>query len=181
MKTAVVGLGNVGFEYSFTRHNVGFMVVDHIARRENLNFDDYPTVFLAEGKTFYLIKPKLYMNNSGRALLGAPIPVKKLPLLVIYDDADIPFGQIKFKVGIKSVPTHKGLRDIYEKLERKDIMRLRVGISKPQGIDLADWVLSEFSEEEREKLPEIFERCYQIVKLVVLGKTDVIYGSGLGL
>ncbi len=181
MKTAVVGLGNVGFEYAFTRHNVGFMVVDHIALKENLKFEEYPTVFLAEGKNFYLIKPKLYMNNSGKALLGAPIPIKKLPLLVIYDDADIPFGKIKFKMGINSIPTHKGLRDIYDTLERKDIMRLRVGISKPEGINLADWVLSEFSEEEKVRLPEIFEKCYQIVKLVILGKIELIYGSGLGL
>jgi Peptidyl-tRNA hydrolase len=75
MKTAVVGLGNVGFEYAFTRHNVGLMVVDYIAGKENLKFEDYPTVFLAESKNFYLIKPKLYMNNSGKALLSAPIPV----------------------------------------------------------------------------------------------------------
>jgi PTH1 family peptidyl-tRNA hydrolase len=181
MKTAVVGLGNVGFKYAFTRHNVGFMVVDYIAGKENLKFEDYPTIFLAEGKNFYLIKPKLYMNNSGKALLSAPIPVNKLPLLVIYDDADITFGKIKFKIGINSVPSHKGLRDIYEKLGRRDIMRLRVGISRPQGVDLADWVLSEFSEEEKEKLPEIFEKCYQIVKLVVSGKAEVVYGRGLGL
>jgi PTH1 family peptidyl-tRNA hydrolase len=121
------------------------------------------------------------MNNSGKALLSAPIPVNKLPILVIYDDADITFGKIKFKIGINSVPSHKGLRDIYEKLGRRDIMRLRVGISRPQGVDLADWVLSEFSEEEKEKLPEIFEKCYQIVKLVVSGKVEVLYGRGLGL
>ncbi len=175
MNLAVVGLGNVGVDYLFTRHNVGFMIVDFIASKDKLEFVDYPTVYMAEGKGFYLIKPKMYMNNSGKALLSAPIPVSKMPILVIYDDADIPFGEIRFKKSINSIPTHKGLRDIYEKLQRRDIMRLRIGISKPpEGVSLADWVLSNFTEEEMKNLPEIFEKAYDIVHIVAKGKENLI-------
>ncbi|MEO0139815.1 MAG: aminoacyl-tRNA hydrolase [candidate division WOR-3 bacterium] len=175
MDLVVVGLGNVGLRYVLNRHNVGFMVVDYIANKEGLEFEDYPSVLLAKGRGFYLVKPKLFMNNSGKALLSAPIPIKNMPILVIYDDADLPFGKVRFKVGINSIPSHKGLRDIYESLNRSDIMRLRIGISKPpKGVDLADWVLSNFSEDELKLLPEIFEKSYDVVKLVVKGKLELV-------
>lgn len=175
MDLVVVGLGNVGVKYALNRHNVGFMVVDYIANREGLEFLDYPSVLLAKGRGFYLVKPKLFMNNSGKALLSAPIPIKNMPILVIYDDADLPFGKVKFKIGIKSIPSHRGLRDIYESLNRSDIMRLRVGISRPpEGVDLADWVLSDFSEEELKLLPGIFEKSYEVVKLVARGKVELV-------
>ncbi|NPA80202.1 MAG: aminoacyl-tRNA hydrolase [Thermotogae bacterium] len=175
MKPALVGLGNPGPEYLLTRHNVGFMFADFVARRHDLEWVEYPTVALAEHRDFYVLKPLLYMNNSGKALLGAPIPVSKLPLIVAYDDADLPFGKVRFRIGIRSMPSHKGLRDIYLRLRREDIMRLRFGIGRPpEGISMAEWVLSPFSEEELEELPAILAKAYEAFRLIIRGKYDLV-------
>ncbi|NPB03269.1 MAG: aminoacyl-tRNA hydrolase [Thermotogae bacterium] len=175
MKTVLVGLGNPGPQYLLTRHNVGFMFVDFVARRRNLSWKEYPTLHLAEDKKFYLIKPMLYMNNSGTALLNAPIPVIRMPLVVAYDDADLPFGVVRFKREIRSVPSHRGLRDIYERLGRRDIMRLRFGIGRPpEGVPMARWVLSPFSEKELETLSEILVKGYEVFNLIIQGKYELI-------
>ncbi len=175
MKHVLVGLGNPGPEYLFTRHNVGFMFADLVARVYNLRFSEYPTLHLAEHRRFYVLKPMLYMNNSGKALLSAPIPVAKMPLTVAYDDADIPFGKVRFKKGINSLPSHRGLRDVYLRLNRKDVMRLRFGIGRPpKGVSMAEWVLSPFSEEEMEALPEILSKGLEAFNLIIQGKEGLI-------
>ena len=171
----MVGLGNPGPEYLLTRHNVGFMFADFVAKRHDLTWKVYPSVALAEHRDFYVLKPLLYMNNSGKALLTAPVPVVKMPIVVAYDDADLPFGAVRFKREIRSVPSHKGLRDIYEALKRRDIMRLRFGIGRPpEGVPLAQYVLSPFNEEELERLPEILAKAYEAFRLIIQGKYDLI-------
>ncbi len=166
MNLSVVGLDNVGF-----------MVVDYIASKCNVEYEEFPTVYIAKSREFYLVKPKLFMNNSGKALLSAPIPISKMKIVVVYDDADIPFGKIGFRRKINSVPTHGGLKDIYLSLGRDDIMRLRIGVSRPpHNVTLSEWVLSEFSEEEKKILPVIFEKSYQAIMLIAKGKMDMLHG-----
>ncbi len=175
MKVSLVGLGNPGPEYLFTRHNVGFMFADFVSRKYGLEWKVYPSVALAEHKQFYVIKPLLYMNNSGKALLSAPVPVVKMPIVVAYDDADLPFGAVKFKKEIRSSPSHKGLRDIYLALNRRDIMRLRFGIGRPpEGVPLSDWVLSPFNEEELQKIPDMLSRAYEAFRLIIQRKYELI-------
>ncbi len=175
MKTVLVGLGNPGPEYLFTRHNVGFMFADLIAKKHALTWKVYPSVAIAEHRSFYVIKPLLYMNNSGKALLSAPIPVVKMPIVVAYDDADLPFGAVRFRKEIRSRPSHKGLLDIYERLNRSDIMRLRFGIGRPpEGVSMVQWVLSPFSEEELKVLPDVLARGYEAFRLIIQRKYDLI-------
>jgi PTH1 family peptidyl-tRNA hydrolase len=175
MKVALVGLGNPGPEYLFTRHNIGFMFANFIVKKHDLKWKAYPSVALAEHRNFYVIKPLLYMNNSGKALLTSPIPVVKMPIIVAYDDADLPFGVVRFKREIRSLPSHKGLRDIYLTLGRQDIMRLRFGIGRPpEGVPLADWVLSPFTDEEFEKIPAILGKAYEAFRLIIQRKYDLI-------
>ena len=175
MRTVLVGLGNPGPEYLLTRHNVGFMFADLVARRHGLTWKEYPSVAIAEHRNFYVVKPLLYMNNSGKALLSAPIPIVKMPMVVAYDDADLPFGTVRFRREIRSRPSHKGLRDIYDTLKRRDIMRLRFGIGRPpEGVPMAEWVLSPFTEEELERLPEVLARGYEAFRLIIQGKYELI-------
>jgi PTH1 family peptidyl-tRNA hydrolase len=170
MAFLIVGLGNIGAEYAGTRHNIGFSVLDAFARASNAVFTDARYGARAElrikGKTFILIKPSTYMNLSGKAvnywLQAEKIPVEQL--LVIVDDLALPFGTIRMrKQGNDG--GHNGLRHINEILEYQNYARLRVGIgsefSKGQQVD---YVLGEWSDEEKKGLPALLERVADAIK-----------------
>lgn len=159
----VIGLGNPGPEYASTRHNVGQMVLDELARRHAGTFSrdkranaQVATVRLAGpgGDAVVLGKPSSYMNLSGgpTRALATYYKVPATELIVVHDELDIPFGAIRLKRGGGSAG-HNGLKDVTKALGGPDYIRVRVGIGRPPGRqDAADFVLAPFSSTERKEL-----------------------------
>jgi len=149
----VVGLGNPGREYARNRHNVGWMVVDELARRHDGSWRSKFSGRLAEirheGHKLALLKPETFMNESGRSV-GAAARFYKLDpdaVLVVHDEGDFDLGRLQLRLGGGSAG-HNGLRSIAEHLKTQDFMRLRVGVGRPERGDprpLADYVLSDFA------------------------------------
>ncbi len=163
MKYLVVGLGNIGNEYARTRHNVGFAVLDALARASNVVFSSerYGAVaqMRVKGRTMVLLKPSTYMNLSGKAvsywLQKERIGVENM--LVVVDDIALPFGTLRLR-GRGSDGGHNGLKDINAVLGTDAYARLRVGIGGdfPRGMQV-DYVLGEWTLQEQEALPAILE------------------------
>lgn len=152
----IVGLGNPGRKFSQTRHNVGFMVVDKLAYKYDLKFDELGEYMISKGKIkdkeIILMKPLTYMNLSGRAVreIADERILKSLPnsLIVIHDDIDLPVGRIKIKKNGSS-GGHKGVQSIISHLGTKDFIRVKIGIGKEEEIEVSDYVLSPFSKEQK--------------------------------
>jgi PTH1 family peptidyl-tRNA hydrolase len=150
----VAGLGNPGREYARTRHNIGFMVCDELARRHGGSFRSKFSGDLAEvrieGRKTALLKPQTYMNESGRSV-GAAARFFKLPaeqLLVLHDEADLEPGRLQARLG-GGLAGHNGLRSIAQHLKTQEFLRLRIGVGRPERGDprpVADFVLSPFDE-----------------------------------
>ena len=147
----IVGLGNPGIKYKNNRHNVGFMVLDEIARHQDAIFKKsflwncYLAKITAGKEAVLLVKPLTYMNNSGRCVkkIVARYALEAKDLLVVYDDADLPLGALRLKMRGSS-GGHQGLTSIIAQLNSQEIPRLKLGIDKDAGRDLADYVLSDF-------------------------------------
>ncbi|WP_026897870.1 aminoacyl-tRNA hydrolase [Daejeonella oryzae] len=173
MKYLIVGLGNIGPEYADTRHNIGFIIVDEMARRARESFHNmrlaYYTELSHKGKKIHLIKPTTFMNLSGKAvnywMQELKIPVENV--LIIVDDLALPFGTIRLKPK-GSAAGHNGLRSIEAVLGRSDYPRLRFGIGDnyPKGRQV-DYVLSGFDKEELLDLPALTDRCIEIIESFV--------------
>ncbi|MBE7411678.1 MAG: aminoacyl-tRNA hydrolase [Leptospiraceae bacterium] len=158
-KLLIVGLGNPGKEYAFNRHNIGFMVIDELGKKYNVSFQsDKNSIFgkiELENKFIFLLKPTTYMNLSGNPVSSFLSKNGILPncMLVVHDEIDIPFEDIrlKFQGGHAG---HNGLRNIIDRVGSKDFHRLRFGVGRPPRSDfsVADFVLSNFTKEEKEKL-----------------------------
>jgi len=173
LKYLIAGLGNIGDEYAHTRHNIGFDVLDALAKASNICFEDKRYAYWAEMKyksrMLILAKPTTYMNLSGKALnywlQKEQIPVENL--LVIVDDLALPFGSLRLKPK-GSDGGHNGLFDINQALGRQDYARLRFGIgnqfSKGQQVD---YVLSKWDDEEEKLLPAKIEIAGDIIKSFV--------------
>lgn len=149
----VVGLGNPGREYARQRHNVGFMVIDELARRTGASFRSKFSGDLAEarleGARVAFLKPQTYMNESGRSVAGAARFFKVDPeaLLVVHDEGDFDLGRLQVREG-GGLAGHNGLRSIAHALGTQDFLRLRIGVGRPERGDprpLADYVLSNFA------------------------------------
>ena len=160
MKYLIVGLGNIGAEYANTRHNIGFNVLDALAEASNITFTTARYGDVAQlrhkGRTLILLKPSTYMNLSGKAVRYwlEQEKVAMENLLVISDDIAIPFGQLRMRQK-GGAGGHNGLKNIAEVLQSEGFARMRFGV----GGDFArghqvDYVLGEWSEEERKALPE---------------------------
>jgi PTH1 family peptidyl-tRNA hydrolase len=168
-KFLIVGLGNIGAEY-VTRHNIGFKVVDFLARKEGINFETVKLGALAEykfkGRTFLLLKPNTYMNLSGKAV-HYWMEKEKIPLeniLVITDDLNLSFGTIRIrKKG--SDGGHNGLKSIQATLNTTEYARFRFGISDEfkKGKQV-DYVLGEWDDTEKTALPDRLELASEIIK-----------------
>lgn len=166
----VVGLGNIGPEYSKTRHNMGFMVLDAWSQASNTAFNTMRYGDVAEihlkGRTVYLLKPSTYMNLSGNAvryyLQKLPIPTDRL--LVICDDINLPFGKLRMRKN-GSDGGHNGLKNIAECLETENYARIRMGVGHEFSTGAqADYVLGNLSEEEMKEMENLSERVIQGVK-----------------
>lgn len=169
MKYLVAGLGNPGTRYKLTRHNIGFLVLDKLARQENLRFEasrHAETTWLKyKGRAIHLIKPTTYMNASGKAVNYwlQQLNIPKTNLLVVVDDIALPFGKIRMRAKGSSAG-HNGLKDIEQAIGGGNYPRLRFGIGddfyKGQQVD---YVLSNFSEEEMNHLPEMMDRSIDMI------------------
>lgn len=148
----IVGLGNPGRSYERTRHNVGFLVVDELARRHDGSWrkrnkaEAAPISFGLKDAT--LLKPTTFMNNSGSALAGH----RAEDLIVVHDDLDLPAGDVRVKVG-GGAGGHNGLRSLIQTLGN-DFMRVRIGIGRPPaGMSVTDYVLGKMDSTVREAVP----------------------------
>ena len=169
-KFLIVGLGNIGTEYVNTRHNIGFKVLDNFAKKESLEFKTVKLGTLAEykykGRTFLLLKPNTYMNLSGKAVKywmeQEKVPLENL--LIITDDLNLPFGTIRIK-GKGSDGGHNGLKNIDLILNTQNYTRFRFGISDQfkKGHQV-DYVLGEWSEQEKAALLDRLEISTEIIK-----------------
>jgi len=186
MKYLVAGLGNIGAEYARTRHNIGFIVLDALARDTGISFSTERYAdrvgFRLRGRSVILIKPSTYMNLSGKAvrywLEKEKIPLENL--LVVVDDIALPIGQLRMKIK-GGDGGHNGLTSLIEILGTEDFTRLRFGIGGefPKGYQV-DYVLGEWTPEEEEVLtPRIPSAIEMIKSFVTLGpqKTMTEYNN----
>ncbi|WP_394370849.1 aminoacyl-tRNA hydrolase [Winogradskyella alexanderae] len=172
-KYLVVGLGNIGEKYAGTRHNIGFQILDHLANTEELSFKSAKLGDISslkiKGRSVLLLKPSTYMNLSGKSvkywLTKEKIPVENL--LIITDDLNIPFGTLRLKTK-GSDGGHNGLKDIQEKLQTTKYNRFRFGISDSfnKGSQV-DYVLGEWTEEEKTKLKERLDKSAELIRSFV--------------
>jgi PTH1 family peptidyl-tRNA hydrolase len=179
MKYLIVGLGNIGPEYADTRHNIGFMILDKLAKEENCQFFNlrlgYYTDFKLKGRQIILIKPTTYMNLSGKALAywmkEEHIPIENV--LVLVDDLALPFGTLRLKPK-GSAAGHNGLKNIEATLGNNDYARLRFGISDnfPKGRQV-DYVLDGFDKDEIPALPALIDRSIEMIKSFVTIGTEL--------
>lgn len=170
MKYLIVGLGNIGPEYADTRHNIGFMILDELAKQEGAKFTNMRLAYYAEvgfkGRMLHLIKPTTYMNLSGKALSywmqQLKIPVENV--LVLVDDLALPLGTLRLKPK-GSAAGHNGLKNIEQVLGHNNYARLRFGISDnyPKGRQV-DYVLSGFDKDEKPELPALIDRSIDMIK-----------------
>jgi PTH1 family peptidyl-tRNA hydrolase len=158
----VFGLGNPGEKYAATRHNVGFMVVDTLARRLHGRFRHAPERMVCRrefaGRDLVLVKPLLFMNESG-IVVRDQIQREPDDFLVVYDDIALPFGRLRIRPR-GSDGGHNGIGSIIHRLGRDSFPRLRVGVDAPaEGEDAVDWVLGAFPADQQAALPELLDRA----------------------
>jgi len=162
----IVGLGNPGKQYEDTRHNVGFKIVDLFARRANINIDKFKEQALVgemnfAGEKIMLIKPQTYMNLSGQAVgnIARWHKIDPQNILVIYDDLDLPVGQLRLRVK-GGAGGHNGVISTIAHLGTAEFPRMRIGIGRPPaGMDVADYVLGCFLPTERDLIVPVAERA----------------------
>jgi PTH1 family peptidyl-tRNA hydrolase len=178
----VVGLGNIGREYDGTRHNVGFACVDDFAEKNN--FD--PWIQKKDLKSFFtsttmgdsrviIIKPTTLMNLSGQAVQATMAFYKIVParVIVVHDELDIPFGQIRTRLGGSSAG-HNGIKSVTNQIG-EEYGRIRVGIGPktPEQIDSADFVLGRFNSEQMEHMPALTREASAILSEYIFGDTNL--------
>lgn len=167
----IVGLGNPGAKYALTRHNAGFMAVDAIQQiasgsgyREECK--SLTSKIKVNEEQALLVKPQTFMNNSGEAvqrlMLYYKISAEKL--LVIHDEVDLPFNAIRYQTS-RGHGGHNGIRSIHQHLDSKDYNRLKLGVGRPSNerMDVADYLLSDYSKSELKALPEILSEVAESV------------------
>ena len=170
MKYLIVGLGNIGFEYQETRHNIGFKILDAFAEASNVFFEDNrygaTVTCKVKGRTLILLKPSTYMNLSGKAvrywMQKENIPLENM--LVLVDDLALPFATLRLRAK-GSDAGHNGLKNIQELLGSANYARLKFGISDnfQQGQQI-DYVLGRWTDEEESGLKEPIETCIEVIK-----------------
>ena len=175
----IVGLGNSGTKYEGTRHNAGFIAADHIADKlgvkiDRIKFKSLVTTCTAAGKKVLLMKPSTYMNNSGLAVVEA-MQFYKIPperVIVIFDDISLDVGKLRIRRK-GSDGGHNGIKNIIYLSGSDQFPRIKIGIGhKPEKWQLADWVLSHFTESEYKLLNETAEKAVQAAELMVSDQTD---------
>ena len=181
----LVCLGNPGDKYENTRHNVGFMVADEVAERQNkpiqrLKFKALTNIFTISGEKVLVMKPITYMNLSGEAVRLAADFYKVPPerILVVSDDTALPVGRLRIRLK-GSAGGHNGLKSIIQHLGTDQFPRLRVGVGeKPHpDYDLADWVLGKFQGEDKKAIDTAIKRAADAVECVMEQGLDRAMGK----
>lgn len=175
----IVGLGNPGSEYERTRHNTGFMVVDRLAGKHNIEIKKEKSKALfgtgeINGEKVIIVKPQTFMNLSGEAVRGIMDFYKESieNLLIIFDDIDLELGNIRIKER-GSAGTHNGMKSVVQNLGTMDFRRVKVGIGKPKpNIDLVSHVLGKFSDEEYKILNESIDKAVDAVEIIISGNVS---------
>lgn len=170
----IIGLGNPGKQYQNSRHNLGFRIIN--ALRQDLEFENWQSAKkfrssisrgVFAGKKIILAKPETFMNDSGKAarLLADYYQIKPEQILVVHDEADLPFGEIRRQTG-RGPAGHRGVESIINHLKTNGFGRIRIGINPQGGTDrsLEDFVLEKFTPQEEELIPEIIKRILKIIK-----------------
>jgi PTH1 family peptidyl-tRNA hydrolase len=166
----IAGLGNPGRNYRENRHNVGFMCVDHLAERWSVPLTKTQSKALVaatqfENQNIILAKPQTYMNNVGQSIAAIVRFYKVDPsrVLIIYDDLDLPAGQVRMRP-FGGSGGHRGMRSIIERMGTSEFPRLRIGIGRPQGrMDPADYVLQDFNDDEKVVMEIALRHCHDCI------------------
>ena len=179
-KFLIVGLGNIGVDYALTRHNLGFDVLNYIAKRKELKFSDLRygavTKFNFKGRVFIFLKPSTYVNKSGDAVKYwmAKEKINLQNLLVICDDLNIPFGSIRIKTK-GSDGGHNGLKDLESKLGTSNYGRLRFGIKNETKQNTTQFVLDKWNQNELDVLETYFIKTEKaIFSYTLLGPSNAM-------
>jgi PTH1 family peptidyl-tRNA hydrolase len=173
----VVGLGNPGLKYEFNRHNIGFRIVDSLARNIEIEFKKVKSYYslisrgMINNHKVMLVKPQTFMNLSGRAV-SKVVSYYKIPLqglLIVYDDLNLELGQVRIrKKG--SAGGHKGIESIMQYLNSEEIPRLRIGIGNPSvnfNFNCMSYVLSNYNNNEKDKIEEVIQLSTEAIKTVI--------------
>lgn len=184
----LVGLGNVGEEYHFTRHNIGWLALDAFVSAQNLpepmfssRLQGMTTDGVVNGKEISVLYPHTFMNHSGSAVLKLVPKHPGASLIVLADDIDLPFGTIRISYG-RGHGGHNGIRSVIDTLGTRDFLRIRIGIGptgflssfmRPSGDRLSTYVLGEFTKKERILLPAVTEK--------VCAATNAIIDKGMDM
>lgn len=170
----IVGLGNPGREYQASRHNIGFMLVSHLAEKLDVAFTRIQSKALVtksdyQDRRVILAKPQTYMNLSGQAVASL-VKFYKIPmdhLMVVYDDVDLPFGRIRIRPSGGSAG-QKGMQSIINQLGTQEFPRMRLGVGRPPGSkQAASYVLRDFSGEDADFLPQVLEKGSEAVLMFI--------------
>jgi peptidyl-tRNA hydrolase, PTH1 family len=175
----ITGLGNPGVQYRHTRHNVGFMVLDHLAKRLGVTFSRLESKALVQkadyqSRRMVLAKPQTFMNLSGGPVssLARYYKVAYENILICYDEVDLPLGTLRLRPGGGSAG-HRGMSSVIEKLGNQEFPRMRIGINRPPGrMEAADYVLQDFSAYEKELLNITLESAVDAILLYVIDGLD---------
>ena len=175
----VVGLGNLGKQYDNTRHNIGFDVINHLAKKLSIDVNKLKfKAYIGEGrvgsKKVVLVKPQTYMNLSGESVREIidwyKIDLDKL--IVIYDDVDIDFAKVRVRPKGSS-GTHNGMRSIIHQIQSDEFPRIRMGIGRPPArFKLADFVLGKFTKEEQKDMDESKKHAGKCVESIISDGVD---------
>ena len=176
----IAGLGNPGKEYENTRHNAGFMVLDALADKLGADISEKKHKALCGkavigGQKVILLKPQTYMNSSGESIRAAADYYKVDPedILVVYDDISLAPGQLRIRAK-GSAGGHNGIKSIIAHLGTQEFPRVRVGVGeKPPRMDLADYVLGHFTDEDWKTMGERLETAGEIIKSFCLAGIDI--------
>ena len=176
----IVGLGNIGTEYEYTRHNAGFWLIDELANQWNVSLREEKKFFgdvaraRYHGEDIWLLKPNTYMNLSGKAVgaLAQFYKIQSNEILVVHDELDIGCGKIRFKLG-GGHGGHNGLKDIQAKLGTPDFYRLRLGIGHPGDRNLVvSYVLNKPSAAEHDLINQSIDNSLNALPNILDGKLD---------
>ena len=176
----IVGLGNPGKDYAFTRHNAGFLTLDYLSDKLSVkvNRSKFKSLVCEAticGKRVLLMQPQTFMNNSGEAVSEAArfYKITSENIIVVFDDISLPVGKLRIRKN-GSAGGHNGIKSIIAHLGTQDFPRVKIGVGeKPhKEMDLADWVLSKFQKDEQTVLFEKFGDVCRAIELMVSGKTE---------
>lgn len=177
----VVGLGNPGKQYEKNRHNVGFMAIDVFANKHDIELSVKKKKALFgkgrfNGEEVILLKPQTFMNLSGEAVLylASFLKIKSEDIIVVADDSDLPLGMIRIRKNGSS-GGHNGIKSLIYSLKTSNFPRVRIGIGRPpedSGIELSDYVLQDFTEEEFKVIRSILDDVADALYIIITSSID---------